>query len=65
MSVNVVESSPDNPHHESKRSAQVLSLLSIFSKDGPSDIFNKLYNDLIIKRSVDNKYLNALNITYY
>ena len=29
------------------------------------DIFNKLSNDLIIKKSVDNKYLNQLNVTYY
>ena len=29
------------------------------------DIFNKLSNDLIIKKSVDNKYLNQLNITYF
>lgn len=29
------------------------------------DIFNKLSNDLIIKRSVDIKYLNELNVTYF
>tara|TARA_B100000989_G_scaffold289262_1_gene260865 strand:- start:269 stop:2308 length:2040 start_codon:yes stop_codon:yes gene_type:complete len=29
------------------------------------EVFNKLSNDLIIKKSVDNKYLNTLNITYY
>ena len=29
------------------------------------NIFNKLSNDLIIKRSVDINYLNKLNVTYY
>ena len=29
------------------------------------DNFNKLSNDLIVKRSVDIKYLNKLNVTYY
>ncbi len=29
------------------------------------DVFNKLSNDLIIKRSVDIKYLNELNVTYF
>ena len=29
------------------------------------DNFNKLSSDLIIKKSVDNKYLNNLNITYF
>ena len=29
------------------------------------DNFNKLSSDLIVKRSVDIKYLNKLNVTYY
>ena len=29
------------------------------------EIFNKLSNDLIIKRSVDINYLNQLNVTYF
>jgi len=29
------------------------------------DEFNKLASDLIIKRSVDLKYLNQLNISYH